>query len=80
MCAPTVPWDWLVIDVAYVMDMLGGAMVFRARGASVPTWMAFGALATFVGVILFASTYAAQASFAAASEGATAAQMVQGNC
>lgn len=74
------PWDWFVIDMAYVLVLLGGGMVFRARNASVPTWMAFGGLATFVGVILFAYTYDAQASFAAASQGVSAAQMVQNQC
>lgn len=67
MCGPTVPWDWFIMDLSYVLLLIGGAMVFRARNVGVGTWMAYGALATFVGVILFTFTFHAQAAFAAAA-------------
>lgn len=67
VCGPIVPWDWFIMDLSYVLLLLGGAMVFRARNATVGTWMAYGGLATFVGVILFTFTFQAQTAFAAAA-------------
>ena len=63
-----VPWDWFIIDLSYVLVLVGGGMVFRAKGVGVGTWMAFGMLSTFVGVILFTFTYQAQVAFAASVE------------
>lgn len=61
MCGPEVPWDWLILDVSYVMVLVGGGMVLRARGATPVTWLAFGLLSTAVGGGLFAITSAAYA-------------------
>lgn len=73
------PWDWFIIDLSYVLVLVGGAMVFRARNVGVGTWMAFGALSTFVGVILFTFTYQAQVAFAAAGT-ADAVEMLRSRC
>lgn len=80
MCGPVVPWDWFVMDLSYVLVLIGGSMVFRARNAGVGTWMAFGMLSTFVGVILFTFTYQAQAAFAASAETADAIGMMVASC
>lgn len=63
------------MDLSYVLVLLGGAMVFRAKNASVPTWMLFGAVSTFVGVILFTFTFQANAAYAASATGDVVAVM-----
>ena len=57
-------WDWIILDVAYVMVLVGGAMVLRVRGSSVFTWIAFGTLSTTVGAFLFTFTYVLQTAYA----------------
>lgn len=74
------PWDWFIVDLSYVLVLIGGAMVFRAKNAGVGTWMAFGALSTFVGVILFTFTYQAQVAFAAAADSTDAVGMLVAGC
>lgn len=69
MCGPVMPWDWFIMDLSYVLVLIGGGMVFRARNASVPTWMLFAAISTFVGVILFTFTFQANAAYAASATG-----------
>lgn len=61
------PWDWFIIDMSYIMVLLGGSLVFRAKDVSLTTWMLFGMLSTFVGTILMVYTWQAQVAFAAAS-------------
>ena len=68
------------MDLSYVLVLIGGSMVFRAKNVGVGTWMAFGMLSTFVGVILFTFTYQAQVAFAAASASADAVGMLSQRC
>lgn len=72
MCGPVVPWDWFIVDLSYVLVLVGGGMVLRARNTALPTWMAFGMLSTFVGTILFYFTYDAQVAFQQAQGGVSA--------
>lgn len=74
------PWDWFIIDLSYVLVLIGGAMIFRARGTTVGGWMAFGALATFIGVFLFTFTWQAQVAFAQASQGMDAVSTLSSTC
>ena len=60
MCGPEVAWDWLILDIAYVLVLVGGGSVLRARGAILVTWVWFGLLAAAVGGFLFAATWAFQ--------------------
>lgn len=71
-------WDWLVLDVSYVLVLVGGAMVLRAKRSSVFTWVWFGLLSVCVGAFLFAATWATGPAMAAAS--ADTAQSVLQNC
>lgn len=57
MCGPAVPWDWLLLDVSYVLVLVGGAMVLRARRSSTQTWLVFGILGALVGGLLLAATW-----------------------
>lgn len=57
MCAPTLTWDWLVLDLSYVLALLGGALVLRARQAHVGTWVLFAACSVAVGAFVFGVTY-----------------------
>jgi hypothetical protein len=57
-----VPWDWLVLDVSYVMVLVGGGMVLRARAAMPMTWLAFALISVCVGGFLFAATVTADPS------------------
>lgn len=74
------PWDWFIVDLSYVLVLVGGGMVFRAKNVGVGTWMAFGALSTFVGVILFTFTYQAQVAFAATAQASDAVGMLTSRC
>lgn len=74
------PWDWFIVDLSYVLVLIGGAMVFRARNVGVGTWMAFGMLSTFIGVVLFTYTYQAQVAFAEASAAKDAVGMLVTQC
>jgi hypothetical protein len=71
VCGPILAWDLIVIDVSYVLVLVGGAMVLRARSSAPVTWAAFGLLSAAVGAYLFFETYAIQTALAA--PGATAA-------
>lgn len=66
------PWDWFVVDTSYVLVLIGGAMVFRARQVHLGTWMAFGFLSATVGALLFYFTYDAQVAFSQAQGGVSA--------
>lgn len=57
MCGPAVAWDWLVLDVSYVVVLIGGSMVLRARSSSLLTWIGFGALSVAVGAFLLSATW-----------------------
>lgn len=57
MCGPAVAWDWLVLDISYVLVLVGGGIVLRARTASLATWVLFGMLSVVVGGFLFSATY-----------------------
>lgn len=67
MCGPSVPWDLFVLDVSYVLVLLGGAMVFRARSSPPVVWVWFGMLSVMVGGALFYATYSVQAAAAEAA-------------
>lgn len=67
MCGPTVAWDWLVLDVSYVLILVGGAMVLRARRSALVAWVWFGLLSVAVGAFLFAATWATGPAYAAAA-------------
>ncbi|HET6403636.1 MAG TPA: hypothetical protein VFH78_03225 [Candidatus Thermoplasmatota archaeon] len=67
MCGPTVAWDWLVLDVSYVLVLVGGSMVLRARRSTLVTWVWFGLLSAAVGGFLFAATWVTGPAAAAAT-------------
>lgn len=71
-CAPVVLWDWFVLDVSYLLVLVGGSLVLRAKTAGAGTWVAFGTLSVAVGAFLFAATYGAQVAVAEASSPLTA--------
>jgi hypothetical protein len=78
LCGPEVLWNLFVLDVAYVLVVLGAGMVFRAKGSPLMIWISFGLFASVVGGFLFWGTFAAQA--AASSAGATASSVLSGAC
>ena len=80
MCGPVVLWDWFVLDFAYLLVLVGGSMVLRARTAMPLTWVAFGTLSIAVGAFLFAATYAAQVAVAAASTADPMTAITTSNC
>ncbi|HVL47070.1 MAG TPA: hypothetical protein VM889_00765 [Candidatus Thermoplasmatota archaeon] len=63
MCGAGFPWDWFILDFAYVLVLLGGAMTLRAKGAMPVTWVLFGVLAISVGAGLVTGTYITQRAF-----------------
>lgn len=69
MCGPVVPWDWFIIDISYVLVLVGGGMIFRVRSVSVGTWMLFGFISTVIGGLLFYFTWDAQMAFKEAEGG-----------
>jgi hypothetical protein len=78
LCGPEVLWNLFVLDVAYVLVVLGAGLVFRAKGSPLLVWMSFGLFSAIVGGVLFWGTYAAQTAAAAASSGAMMA--LNGGC
>lgn len=80
MCGPVVLWDWFVLDFAYLLVLIGGSMVLRARMAMPLTWVAFGALSIAVGGFLFTATYASQVAVAAASTADPMSAITTSNC
>lgn len=74
MCGPAVAWDWLMLDLAYVLVLVGGAMTLRAKGSVLSTWVWFGLLSAAVGAFLFTVTWMAvpAAASAPASQGSLA--------
>lgn len=79
MCGPEVAWDWMVLDVSYVLALVGGGIVLRARCARPTTWVLFGFLSICVGAFLLATTYGTQSAMAAVTANTSAAQML-GDC
>lgn len=79
MCGPEVPWDWLVLDVSFVLALVGGGLTFRAKGAAPITWILFGGLSIAVGGFLLAATWQANAAFAAASAAASTTSTAAAN-
>lgn len=67
VCGPGVSWDWLVLDISYVLVLVGGSLVLRARTAGLPVWLAFGGLSACVGGLLFYVTWSVQGAAAAAA-------------
>ena len=57
MCGPTLAWDWLVLDISYVLVLVGGGIVLRSRNSSLAAWLFFGMLSVAVGGFLFSVTY-----------------------
>lgn len=80
VCGPTVAWNWLTLDVAYVLVLVGGAMVLRARRTILHTWVLFGVLSALVGGILFAMTYATGFASATAPPSTDSAITLLENC
>lgn len=80
MCGPTVGWDWLVLDVSYVLILVGGGMVLRARRSSLLAWVWFGLLSASVGAFLFAATWALGPAMAAAETTTDNAVALMQNC
>lgn len=66
-----------MVDIAYVLVLLGAAMIFRARMAPPVTWISFGALSAGVGGFLMHATFQTQEAMATMS-GATNATMLLG--
>lgn len=79
MCGPTVTWDWFILDFAYVLVLISGALVLRARGSGPGTWLSFGLLSTCVGAFLFHFTWKAQTAFATVSS-ASPTSMLMSAC
>lgn len=75
MCGPILAWDWFVLDVAYVLVLVVGSMVLRAKLAMPVTWLAFGLLSVCVGAFLFYSTYHVQALAAGPETGGAMAAL-----
>jgi hypothetical protein len=80
MCGPVVPWDWLMLDMAYVLVLLGGSLVLRARFAGIATWLSFGVLSAAVGAFLMHATTAANADYLAGAAAASPLAMMAGGC
>lgn len=78
MCGPAVAWDWLVLDLSYVLVLIGGGMTLRARNSSLVTWVWFGMLSATVGAILFAITWLTGPATAAAETTTSAVAMLEG--
>lgn len=76
MCGPSVAWDWMVLDVAYVLVLVGGGIVLRARLARPLTWLIFGCLSVTVGGFLLAATYGTQTQMTDLSRESTTVQML----
>lgn len=64
------------MDFVYVLVLVAGALVLRARGSALPTWLGFGVLSTCVGAFLFFATWDAQAA-ASATGGEDAAAWLE---
>lgn len=79
MCGPTLAWDWLVLDISYVLVLVGGGIVLRTRGSSLMTWLLFGLLSVAVGGFLFSATYL-YTQGQAAIDGATATAAMLSQC
>lgn len=79
VCGPTLAWDWLVLDISYVLVLVGGGIVLRTRNVSLITWMFFGLLSVAVGGLLFSATYL-MGQGQAAIEGATATASMLSQC
>ena len=69
MCGPIVPWDWFIIDLSYVLVLVGGGMIFRVKTVGTATWMMFGMMSAVVGGLLFYLTWDAQVAFQEAQGG-----------
>lgn len=65
MCGAPFPWEWFILDVAFVMALLGGSLVLQAKRSLPATWVAYGLLSAIVGGLLMAATYQAQAAYGA---------------
>lgn len=78
VCGPAVAWDWFVLDISYVLILVGGGGVLRARSASLLTWIWFGMLAASVGGFLFAATWTFQVSAPGATPGASTVAALTG--
>lgn len=76
MCGPTVPWDWFILDFAFVLVLLGGALIFRAKGSEIATWVSFGLLSTCVGAFLFYFTWEAQTALGSSATMQSAATLL----
>ena len=72
MCGPEVVWQWATLDIAYVLVLMGGSLVLRARCASAFAWAGFGSLSVGVGGFLFWATLRAETAVAAAAPTAEA--------
>lgn len=68
--------DWIVLDVAYVLCLVGGTIVLRAKIAGPLTWIMFGLLSVGVGGFLFGATYFTQAAATELSSTADAAALL----
>lgn len=79
-CGPVVLWDWFVLDISYLLVLVGGSLVLRAKTAGVGTWVAFGSLSIAVGAFLFAATYGAQIATAEAATTPMMAMSAATNC
>lgn len=66
LCGGPFPWEWFILDVAFVMALLGGSLVLRAKRSLPAAWVTFGVLSVSVGGLLMAATYQAQADYGAA--------------
>ncbi len=80
MCGPVVPWDWLVLDLAYVLVLLGGSLMLRARCASPPVWLAFGVLSACVGAFLLHETTTANQAYLDGQAAASPLAMMASGC
>lgn len=78
MCGPAVAWDWIVLDIAFVMLLIGSAVILRTRNSAPSTWITYGVTSALVGSFLMRATFETQRAMAAMGEGVQGAAMLVG--
>jgi hypothetical protein len=68
----------MVLDVSFVLALVGGGIVLRARCARPTTWIVFGILSVCVGAFLLATTYGSQSAMAAVASSTSTTEMLGG--
>lgn len=77
-CGPALAWDWFILDLSYILLLIGGAVVLRARGSSLTIWIFFGLLSVAVGGFLFSGTFFVQTAAAEVASETSSVAMLSG--